>query len=301
MKTTSAHPHPGTRRRSWNTRFRIAAALAIAAGLSGAAHAQEALKKQEILFPEIANRTVDAAPFVVGVRATSGLPVALELVTGPAVLEKATLRLIGQPGLVVLRATQPGNDHFQPAHPVEQHFTVLPRPTAPAFDSPPPPAFARIGDALELSVRVSGEPAPFLQWRKDGVPITGANQSSLSIPAASLSDSGYYDVVARNASGTAASAKARVFIEKRRQTISFDVAPMLVPGQPVELRATATSGLPVRFEVAAGPGTLSGTQLSCLGGTVVVRATQDGDTTFDPALPVTQTVVFGILSGQRVP
>lgn len=58
----------------------------------------------------------------------------------------------------------------------------------------------------------------------------------------------------------------------------------------VALQATATSGLPVEFEVLSGPATLFGDTLSFGGlGQVVVRALQSGDVSFAPASSVTRS------------
>ena len=276
------------------------ALLAALAVLPAGARAQEARKKQEIIFPELAPRTVDAPPFTPTARATSGLPVSIELVDGPAVLEKKVLRLTGQPGLVLLRASQAGDDKFAPAVPTDRLLVVLPRPTPPSIVSQPAGVYAEIGASVALSVAVRGEPEPSLQWRKDGVPITGAKRATLEIASAALSDAAAYDVVASNASGSATSARARVTIVKRHQSISFLPSGPVASGQPVTLSATASSGLPVRYQLLSGVGTLNGALLTSPGGTVVVQALQPGAATFEAAAPATQTFVFTGLT-QQIP
>jgi hypothetical protein len=276
------------------------ALLAGAASLTPCALAQDARRKQEIIFPPIAARTVDAAPFTVVARATSGLPVSLELISGPAVLEKRVLRLTGQPGLVLIRASQPGNPVFAPATPMDQLLEVLPRPSIPVIVTQPSAAYAEIGQSVSLSVGARGEPAPGYQWRKDGTAITGATRETFTISSALLSDSGVYDVVATNPSGSAASARARVTIAKRQQTIYFRPSGPVAPGQQIALSATASSGLPARFEIVSGPGILNGDLLSSPGGTVTVQAEQPGDASFNAAAPAIQTFVFAGL-GQQIP
>lgn len=266
------------------------AALALLAALPAAA--QDGRRKQEIIFPEIAPRTVDAPPFAIAVRSTSGLPVTLEVVTGPAILDKKVLRLTGEPGLVLIRATQPGDATFAPAIPASRGFEVRPRPYPPAIITQPAGASVEIGDPFTLSVNVRGEPAPSVQWRKDGVPLTDATARTLSFAAASASDSGIYDVVASNPSGTVTSERARVTVAKRHQSIMFMPGGPAVPGQEITLAASASSGLPVQFEVVSGVASLNGATLTSQGGTVVVRALQPGDSTFDAAVPAVQTFVF---------
>jgi hypothetical protein len=73
------------------------------------------------------------------------------------------------------------------------------------------------------------------------------------------------------------------------QAISFPIIPNhLTTDEPFELVASATSGLPVSFEILSGPATVNGNTVTLTGeeGEVVVEATQDGDGTYDPADPV---------------
>ena len=72
------------------------------------------------------------------------------------------------------------------------------------------------------------------------------------------------------------------------QFIEFeDISDMLVYHDPISLNATASSGLPITFEVAEGPATVEGNILTLTGqeGTVKVRAIQAGDGTNWAAAP----------------
>ncbi|MEM7792114.1 MAG: hypothetical protein AAF546_11985 [Verrucomicrobiota bacterium] len=61
---------------------------------------------------------------------------------------------------------------------------------------------------------------------------------------------------------------------------------------PIQLGATASSGLSVTFEVIEGPASLDGSTLSFSGlGQVVIEASQAGDATYAAATPVTQSFV----------
>jgi hypothetical protein len=273
-------------------------ALAQAARASDAPPAQDGRRAQQIVFAEIPGHSALDKPFAVGTHATSGLPVALAVVSGPAVLDGALLRLTGEPGLVIVRASQAGDSVFQPARDAERAFTVLAAPAAPAITAQPVSASVTVGETLRLSVTVSGEPAPALQWRKDGTPIDRATEATLAIPRASPSDAGLYDVVASNPSGSAESQRARVDVGKRSQYISFQVpGGPLMAGQQVMLTASASSGLPVQLEVASGSAFLTGSTLTAQSGVVVVRATQAGDSDTLAAEPVTQTLNFGLAQG----
>jgi len=73
------------------------------------------------------------------------------------------------------------------------------------------------------------------------------------------------------------------------QAISFpQIPPHLTSDPPFDIEATATSGLPVLFEVLSGPATINGNTITLTGeqGEVSIRATQPGNGTFNPAEPV---------------
>ncbi len=74
------------------------------------------------------------------------------------------------------------------------------------------------------------------------------------------------------------------------QTITFAALPNVTYGvNPIALTATASSGLPVTYKVT-GPATLSGSTLSIIGaGSVMVTASQAGNSSFTAATPVTRT------------
>ncbi|WP_299677767.1 M14 family zinc carboxypeptidase [uncultured Dokdonia sp.] len=78
------------------------------------------------------------------------------------------------------------------------------------------------------------------------------------------------------------------------QSITFPViTDQITTAGPITLNASASSGLPVSYSVIAGPATISGNVLVLDGtvGTVTVEATQDGNTSFEAATPVSVSFV----------
>lgn len=74
------------------------------------------------------------------------------------------------------------------------------------------------------------------------------------------------------------------------QSISF-WPPDTLQTSSLSLNATASSGLPVAYELVSGPATLSGSSLTITGaGFIAVRATQAGDAVTAPALPVVRVI-----------
>lgn len=78
---------------------------------------------QVVTFGSLANKTFGAAPFAVSASASSGLPVAFSILSGPATVAGNLVSLTGA-GVVTVRASQPGDATYAAATPVDQAFTV---------------------------------------------------------------------------------------------------------------------------------------------------------------------------------
>ncbi len=108
-------------------------------------------------------------------------------------------------------------------------------------------------------------------------------------------NAGSYNVVASliNVNHAAPDAMGTLVVAKANQTIAFTAIgdkEMGVPAFPLD--ATATSGLPVLFSLVSGPASLAGPLLSVTGaGNVTVRASQAGDSNYDPAADADQSFV----------
>jgi hypothetical protein len=79
---------------------------------------------QTISFQPLSRQTVGDAPFELSAAASSGLTVGFSVVSGPAVLSGSILTVTG-PGLVTVRATQPGNAMYAAAADLERSFMVV--------------------------------------------------------------------------------------------------------------------------------------------------------------------------------
>lgn len=85
-----------------------------------------------------------------------------------------------------------------------------------------------------------------------------------------------------------------VFQPMMTQTITFPLPNgglVSVDGGPYPLSATATSGLPVSYSIVSGPGSIVGNSLVVTGaGSIVIMASQPGNTYYFAATPVDDTV-----------
>ncbi len=96
--------------------------------------------------------------------------------------------------------------------PVEHRPQVIPQNTS---------QIVALGGSANLVVDAYGTPAPALQWRKNGVPISGATQSTLTLHSIGAPEFVPYDVVASNSSGSCTSSP-----------ISLVVLPITITTQP---------------------------------------------------------------------
>lgn len=79
--------------------------------------------EQTINFPAIADKTYGGAPFALSANATSGLPVSFQIVSGSATLA-GNLLTMGGSGPVTVRASQAGDNNYNPAADATQTFNV---------------------------------------------------------------------------------------------------------------------------------------------------------------------------------
>ncbi len=244
------------------------------------------LKIQTIDFPPIPDHLSNDGYIDVPVSASSGLPVRLTVISGPAVADYqiTPVRLTGNAGIVTIQATQSGDSSRSPAPPVTQSFTVravqtITFPVIPAqyVNVPPFAISATASSGLPVICSIVSGPATL---SGNTVTLTGA-PGTVVVKASQ----------AGNASTIPASATQSFTVFLALQTIDFpDLGSPQPVGAVLTLKATASSGLPITYQVS-GPGTLSGTKLTLNDiGKVTVTATQVGNGTY-AARSATQNIL----------
>ena len=113
--------------------------------------------------------------------------------------------------------------------------------TLPSIQTQPASQAVVAGQAVSFSVAASGTPTPTYQWNKNGIPISGAMSSTLSLTSVTAGDTGYYTVTVTNAGGSVTSQTAVL-------SVVTDVAPTIVE-QPASIKTVA--GQAVGFSVRA--------------------------------------------------
>jgi len=244
---------------------------------------------QSITFPAIPNKNTTDGPFEVEAIASSNLPVTLSIESGPASVEGKMLSLNGTPGTVVIRASQAGNEEYKRAisfgrsfRVIEKvlqaqsiNFSVIPNKTA---NDLPFTVHATASSGLSVAFSILAGPATV-----NGNTITlDGTPGTVIIRASQAGNEDYQSATNYDRSFIVNPAS----IEKINQLITFQGLPdKLTTDAAFSINATATSGLPVAFSILAGPATISNNRVSLTGeaGTVVVRASQNGNEQYLPA------------------
>ena len=218
--------------------------------------------------------------------ASSTLPVTFEITTGDtlATLADNTLSLTGV-GTVTITATQEGNTNYAEAMQT-QTITVSQGTQTITFTSD---TTGNVGTNIELAATASSTlPVTFEI-------TTGDTLATLADNTLSLTGIGTVTITATQEGNTnyaEAMQTQTITVSQGTQTITFTSDTTGNVGTNIELMATASSTLPVTFEITTGDtlATLADNTLSLTGvGTVTITATQEGNTNYAEAMQ-TQTI-----------
>lgn len=105
-----------------------------------------------------------------------------------------------------------------------------------------------VGMPADFSVVASGTAPITYQWRRSGLLLAGKTERTLSIPAASLSDTGLYDVVIKNPTGTLVSGTARLSVSTPPVINQQPASLGLNPGRVAAFNVTASGTAPLSYQ-----------------------------------------------------
>ena len=249
---------------------------------------------QTITFAALGNKTYGNLPFTVHASSSSGLPVTFSVTAASASVCKslgtkgAIIAIIGG-GTCVVQADQTGNTTYAAAPSVQQTFTVaqasqwvllLPIGGHTLVQSP----------VVPLAFATSFLLVTFATTTPSVCAATGTAGGSIVLIAA-----GKCTVVASQAGNNnfnPASASWSFTVSKASQTIRFaPLANRALTNSPFVVTATASSGLAVGFaSTTPSVCTISGASVSLkTKGTCTIQANQPGNTTYNPAVNLTQS------------
>jgi hypothetical protein len=231
-------------------------------------------------FDSIMGNTIQKVQFMLG---TSGIVTYIDSVI---LVRNYELDLHGA-GEVTVSAYQEGTSNYLAADPVSQVITVA-------------KAAQQILFQTFEDVLITHDPIPLNSTSSSGLPLAYSVNGPASMANDSIfltGESGVVWVLASQAGNvdynpvTDSTSFAVNDPGKSDQTISFDSIADYTYGVPwIVVSATATSTLKVEFTVESGPATVSQDTVYLSGaGTVVVRALQSGNASYNPAPVVSRT------------
>jgi len=246
---------------------------------------------QTISFAAIANKTYGDEPFSINASASSGLPVTLSIVLGPATIAGNVITITGA-GAVMVRAAQSGNENYLAATSVDRSFTVSRAQqtiTVPVWadmtaGGPAQTITATASSGLPVTISVVSGPI-----RLNGNQLIAIGPGGGCI---SFSQGGNNNFLPATSVQRCLQINA-ADEEKESQTITIaELSDKTFGDAPFTLSATASSGLPVSFSIVSGPATIAGNTVTITGaGTIVVRASQAGNDTYNAATPVNRSFI----------
>lgn len=257
---------------------------------------------QTITFAAIPDKTYGNLPFALAATASSALPVSFSVVSGPATLSGKTLTITGV-GTVTIRASQAGNDRYAAAPDVDRTFNVAKASQTVTFALLASRPCVNNGTFTLAATASSKLPVTYVSSDPGVATVSGNVVTIVGVGmtqiTASQSGNDNYNA--------AADLTRALSITKGTQTITFPAIPNKpLNAEPFALSATASSGLEVSYRIVSGPATVSGSTVTLDGtvGTVIVEATQIGNSNFSAAPKVSktfyvraqdQTITFGAL------
>ena len=195
-------------------------------------------------------------------------------------------------GTCTIAADQSGNDTFSAALQVTQSITVAADTSgltgqtivfgaAPTVTVGGTGTVSATGGASGNAVTFTAAPASVCT--SNGAIITGVAAGACTVTANQAGNTTY---------SAAALATQAITVVKKSQTITFTPPSTATYGDvPVALIATASSDLTPGFTLVSGPATLTGSSLTITGvGSIVVKATQAGTTSYSVATDVQRTI-----------
>jgi len=217
---------------------------------------------------------------------SSGLPVYLSLISGPASIVGNTVSFNGI-GTVVISADQLGNRNYLAAQPVITSFDIIKNPQTISAFSPIGPQTNGIpllvnvptsSSGLPVTISILSGPATIISNT-----ITPTGAGNVTLAADQPGNANYY---------AAQEVTTSFVVEPANQTIILPAIPIQSYGAgSIPLSATDSSGLPISYSVT-GPASLSNNILTITGaGTVTVVANQAGSSNYNAASPVTNSFI----------
>ncbi len=204
---------------------------------------------QTITFNSIPNHQLGDPPILLTPSASSGLPVTLALLSGPATLTGNLLSFGSTNGWVTVAATQLGNTNYNAAPEVDQTFYLGTFPL-PAITTQPASQSVYPGDRVSFTVAATNGPLNY-QWQFFGANIAGGTTANLVLARVQASQAGPYQVVVSNPGGSVTSLVANLTVIISAGTPAIMAQPqgqIIRVGETATLSVVATGDAPLSYQ-----------------------------------------------------
>ena len=243
---------------------------------------------QSITFNSIPIKTYGDLPFTLNGNASSGLTVSYgSSNSNVGTISDNTLTIVGC-GTSIITASQEGDSNYNSATPVPQTLTVNKASQSITFNSIPIKTYGDLPFTLNgttssgLTVSYGSSNSNVGTISGNTLTIVGCGTSIIT--ASQEGDSNY---------NSATPVPQTLTVNKASQSITFNSIPTKTYGDPpFTLYGTASSGLTVSYGSSnSNVGTISDNTLTIVGGgTSIITASQAGDSNYNPATDVPQTL-----------
>jgi hypothetical protein len=200
--------------------------------------------------------TYGSAPIPLSATASSGLPVAFLVISGPGAVSGNSLTVTGA-GTIVIEADQAGNSAYSAASPVQQTLTVSQASAVITWANPPAITYGTVLSSVQLDATAS-VPGNFVYSPAVGA-LLGAGTQTLSATFTPTDTTDY----------TTATGTATLVVNKAIPTVSFTGAPGTAGYLSTFLVAATTNATSVATVAAAGACNLVGNTVTMISGTGV--------------------------------
>lgn len=142
-------------------------------------------------------------------------------------------------------------------------YRQLPQPGLPEITAHPVAQTTVEGGGATFSVTAAGEGLEY-QWRRDGIPITDATNSTLILTNVGGGARGYYYVEVSNSSGTVASTEALLNVLLAPEVVEQPVSQQVIAGSAASFSVMVTGSEPLFFQWLHGGTAIAGATNSLL-------------------------------------
>ena len=235
---------------------------------------------QTITFNTLPSKTFGDSPFVLSASASSSLPVTYTSADPTVASISGNTVTILKAGIVIITASQPGDDTYYSATEVQQTLIIGKATPSISWNNPSDIVYGTTLSATQLNA-TSSVVGTFTYTPAINTKLNAGSAQQLSVTLSPTDDTNYLTTTA----------KVSINVSKAQQQITFGALPDKTIGDgPFTLTATVNSTLPVSYSTTSGKvGIASGIVSLLKPGRVDITANQSGNENYNAAASISQS------------